>query len=278
MIKHMLRWLPAALALSIPLAASASPEEDLEKFRAYFNKKFPAVETSDYINGAYALDSVARANWEAIEEFPPYEIALEEGEKLFNEPFKNGKGYADCFPDWEKGIKQNYPYFDAKSGQVRTLEQDINQCRTDNGEEALGWKKGKIASISAFLAYKSRGQKINVVIPDDPRAKEAYEKGKQFFYAKRGQLNFSCADCHIYGGGSQLRSEILSPALGHTSHFPVYRAAWGELGTMHRRYGGCNEQVRAKAFDAQSEEYRNLEYFHTYMSNGLELNGPGTRK
>jgi sulfur-oxidizing protein SoxA len=47
---------------------------------------------------------------------------------------------------------------------------------------------------------------------------------------------------------------------------------------MHRRFGGCNEQVRAKAFPAQSPEYRNLEYFLTYMSNGLEVNGPGARK
>ena len=49
------------------------------------------------------------------------------------------------------------------------------------------------------------------------------------------------------------------------------------MGTTHRRYGGCNAQVRAKAYPAQSEEYRALEYFHTYMSNGLVLNGPGAR-
>jgi sulfur-oxidizing protein SoxA len=41
---------------------------------------------------------------------------------------------------------------------------------------------------------------------------------------------------------------------------------------------GCNKQVRFKPYKPQSEEYRNLEYFHTYMSNGLELNGPGARK
>jgi len=37
-------------------------------------------------------------------------------------------------------------------------------------------------------------------------------------------------------------------------------------------------QVRARPFEAQSEEFRNLEYFLTYMSNGLELNGPATRR
>jgi sulfur-oxidizing protein SoxA len=50
------------------------------------------------------------------------------------------------------------------------------------------------------------------------------------------------------------------------------------MGTLHRRFSGCNKQVRAKPFPAQGEEYRNLEYFMTYMNNGLELNGPGARK
>ena len=51
-----------------------------------------------------------------------------------------------------------------------------------------------------------------------------------------------------------------------------YAAPFG-IGT-----GGCNKQVRAKPFPAQSEEYRALEYFHTYMRNGLAVNGPGARK
>jgi sulfur-oxidizing protein SoxA len=36
--------------------------------------------------------------------------------------------------------------------------------------------------------------------------------------------------------------------------------------------------VRAKPYKPQGEEYSDLEYFESYMSNGLELNGPGARK
>ena len=128
------------------------------------------------------------------------------------------------------------------------------------------------------MHYTTRGKPISVVIPDDPRALAAYEKGKAFFYAKRGQLNMSCADCHINNAGNKIRADILSPALGQVSHFPAYRSKWGDLGTIQRRYVGCNEQVRAKPYEPQSEEYRDLEYFHSYMSNGLEINGPGSRK
>ena len=159
-----------------------------------------------------------------------------------------------------------------------TLPLAINQCREANGEEPLSWNKGPIADISAYMNYTSRGETINIQIPNDPRALEAYEQGKNHFYAKRGQMNMACADCHVWNAGNKIRADILSPALGHTTHFPVYRSKWGGMGTLHRRYGGCNKQVRAKPHKPQSDEYRALEYFHTYMSNGLESNGPGARK
>lgn len=262
----------------LTLPVQATPEQDLQAFRDFYTAKFPGVELQEFGNGVYAIDANARAQWEAIEEFPPYEVAIEDGEELFNTPFKNGKSYADCFPNGGIGIRQNYPYFDEKSGTIKTLEGEINACRVKNGEKPLKWKKGKIADISAYMAYTSRGKPIDIKIPDDPRALAAYQRGKRHFYSKRGQLNLACADCHTYSAGGQLRTDILSPALGHVTHFPVYRSKWGSMGTLHRRYGGCNKQVRAKPFKAQSDEYKALEYFHTYMSNGLEVNGPGARK
>lgn len=266
------------LICTAPAAVQASPQQDLQEFRAYYAKRFPDTPFKDYVNGVYSIDQASREQWEAIEEFPPYELNVEKGKQLFNTPFKNGKTYASCFRNDGIGVKQDYPYFDSASGKVVTLESAINDCRVTNGEEPLKWEKGDIADISAYMAYTSRGNKVNVVIPSDERAQAAYENGKEHFYAKRGQLNLSCADCHQWNAGNRVRADLLSPALGHTSHFPVYRSKWGGLGTLHRRYVGCNKQVRFKPFKAQSDEYRNLELFHTYMSNGLELNGPGARK
>ena len=58
----------------------------------------------------------------------------------------------------------------------------------------------------------------------------------------------------------------------------MFRAKWQNLGTLHRRYGGCNKNMRVKPMKAQSETYRNLEFFQAYISNGLEINGPGYRE
>ncbi|MDH5393360.1 MAG: sulfur oxidation c-type cytochrome SoxA [Gammaproteobacteria bacterium] len=270
--------------LTSPFVVNASPQQDLKDFRAFFKNKFPATPMNDFINGVYSIHKASREQWEAFEEFPSYEIYVDKGEALFNDTkFKNGKGFKDCFPKGQQGIKGTYPYFSAKSGKVVTLEGDINKCITSNGSEKWGWKKGKMAYLSAYLAYQTRGQTINVNTPKGEAAVAAYNRGKAHFYAKRGQLNMSCADCHYYYSGNKIRADILSPALGHVSHFPVYRNKWAKksgdgMGTLHRRYGGCNKQVRARPFKAQSAEYSALEYFHTYMSNGLKWNGPGQRK
>jgi sulfur-oxidizing protein SoxA len=277
-VKKTFATLGLALLIALPLSGMATPQEDLAEFRNFFKERFPNTPFEDFVNGVYSVDPSSREQWEEIEEFAPYELNISNGEALFNKPFANGKTYASCFENGGIGIRQNYPYFDTDRGEVITLELAINECRTANGEKPLKWKRGPIADISAYMAYTSRGKVFDIKIPDDPRALAAYERGKKHFYQKRGQLNMACADCHKFYSGNLIRADILSPALGHLTHFPVYRSKWGGLGTVHRRYGGCNKQVRAKPYPAQSEEYRDLEYFHTYMSNGLAVNGPGARK
>lgn len=258
--------------------ADTKPDLDVKMIRDHFQQRFPNVILDDYKNGVYALDEEARAQWRMIEEFPPYELAVDRGEMLFAAPFSNGRGYADCFPNGGFGVKQHYPFFDIESGGVITLPLAINECRQRNAEQPLEYGHGEIVLIEAYMAYTSRDKITRVTIADDPRAMAAYEQGKKFFYARRGQLDMACAHCHVANAGQRLRADMLGPALGQTTHFPVYRTQWNGMGSLHRRYAGCNQQVRAKPFALQSEEYRNLEYFHTYMSNGLRMNGPGIRR
>lgn len=279
MRKRLLIAITALLLGAVQVTVHAGPAEDLAQYRAFFTRKFPDVPFQEFANGAYAIDADLRANWEQIEEFPPYEPYISEGETLFNTPFGNGGRYADCFPNRGIGIADRYPYWDRAKGMVVTLELALQECRKTNGEAPLPGSTGPIASLQAYMAYTSRGHKTRVVVPaDDPRALEAYNQGKAFYFARRGQLNFACHHCHFDNAGLLLRTERLSPALGQTTHFPKYRSKWGAMGTLHRRFKGCNRQVRAAPFADQSEEYRNLEYFLTHMSNGIELNGPGARK
>ncbi len=276
----MKKTLLIALSLGVTVAATSTlatamdPETDRQQMVDYFQAKNPNIAIDEYINGAYIYSADKMRQWESAEEFPPYLDAIDAGEAHYN---KDKATYEKCFGTDVSEIRVKYPYFDEKTQQVVTLEGSINKCRTDAGLKAYKWKKGALAQVSAYLAYNARGQKINVKIDTDG-ARAAYEAGRNTYIKPTGQLNLSCAKCHTYNAGRKARSNILSPIIGHTTHFPVFRAKWQELGTLHRRYGGCNKNMRAKPFKAQSPEYRNLEFFEAYISNGLEINGPGYRE
>ena len=266
------------LGLSVSAAVVAGPAEDRAAFQKFYENRFPETPVDDFKNGVYSILPAAREQWEAIEEFPPYELAIERGEEIYNKTFANGRSMVSCFGD-DGAVRGQYPYWDRDRGMVVTMELAINECLEANGEKPLKYKKGAIADVGAFMSYNSRGQKVNVEIPsDDPRALAAYENGKEHFYTKRGQLNFACADCHMYTAGNMYRADTTSPAFGHATSWPVFRSKWQSMGTLHRRFAGCHNNIRANPYKAQGEEYRNLEYFVTYMSNDLEYNGPAARK
>lgn len=274
---HTLTALVLMAASSFPL--SATPEQDQAAFRKHYEQRFPHLQLQDYSNGVYAIDPVARQSWQAIEEFPPYEPAIEQGQKLFATPFKNGKHYSDCFSHKGLGIAQEYPQWRKTTSEVITLAKALNECRQRNGETELPYSTGDLVYLQAYMVYTSRGKAISVAIPkDDPRALAAYEQGKAFYYQRHGQLNFACATCHVQNAGKKLRAEILSASLGHTNNWPTYRLKWGEIGSLHRRFAECLTQIKAEPLPEQSIEFRNLEYFLSYMGNGVPVSGPSTRK
>lgn len=273
------RVLWGAVLISVFAALSsawADPESDRQAIRDFYAERFPNTPLEAHKDGVYAIDAGAREQWLEMEDFPPYEIAVDEGAELFEAPFGDGTGYVDCFGDG--AVKQRYPYFDEDRAEVVTLEMAINDCRTEHGEDALEYGGAELNRLVAYVAYASRGELVNVPAPASDSALAAYESGKEFYATRRGQLNFACTSCHIQLAGNMLRAERLSASLGQVTHFPVYRFKWQDVGSLHARFAECNTQVRAEPFALQSEAYRNLEYFLSYLSNGFELNGPATRK
>ncbi|MFT5209763.1 MAG: sulfur-oxidizing protein SoxA [Flavobacterium sp.] len=276
MNKYLIFPFACIVTFVIVLPVMADPIDDLAAMQDFFTKRFPSIELKAHGDGVYALDESKREQWMEIEDFPPYEIAVDEGEALFGITFSNGKSYASCFDNEGIGVKHNFPYFDKEKGEVITLALAINQCRELNDEKMLPYSSEEMGALSAYMAYTSRGKLYEIEVP--PEGRKAYESGKQFFYERRGQLNFSCSSCHLDSAGGMLRDEILSATIGHATHWPTYRSKWGAIGSLHKRFAGCNRQVGAVDLPQQSESYRNLEYFLTYMNNGMVLNGPGSRK
>lgn len=286
MKKIIATFATAALLSTAAMSAqqTSSVQADIDAFQKHFMDKFPGKSLNDFAHGPYAMSDDKMMQFEAVMEMPPHEDHVAKGEKLWNTPFKNGKTYSSCFSVGDNKLRTHYPHWSDDKGKFVTLEQSIVDCRVANGEGKIGTGKGKLAWMSAYLTGIAEGEVINVIVPaGNDKALAAYEQGKKEFYGKRGQLNLSCANCHIDAAGKRVRGNTLSPALGHITHFPVWRGKWAKkkgdgFGTIQRRYGGCNKQVRSKPRKRQKAQYTNLEVFHTAMSNGMEISGTAYRE
>ncbi len=278
--QYIMKLLTGMASLGIALGAAtahATPESDRQEFIKHYTTKYPNVKLEDYVYGALAFDADSKAQYDAIMEFPPYESQIESGRKMWETPFKNGKKYADCLPNGGKQIAGNYPMFDDAKGKVVTLQDAINDCRTANGEEAYKVSDMKtMGTLTSYMRTLSDGMLVNIKV-EGPKATAAYEDGKKSYFSRKGQLNFACASCHVQNVGSRLRSELISPTVGQTVHWPVFRGG-DNLVTLQQRYQGCYSQVRAVPPPQGGTTMNNLEYFHSALSNGLPMKASVFRK
>ena len=265
--------MPSAVAADTP-----DPVADAKAFQKYFTDKFPKVKLEDFVNGPYSMNEDMHRQWEEKEQFPPYDFCARcWARRCSQSRSRTARATPIAFRTRASASGRTIPYFDEKEGKVVTLELALNRCREANGEAPFSYVKDEMAALTAYMAFTSRGKPFDIKIPNDPRALEAYQNGKRYFYTRRGQLNFSCASCHVQNPGERIRAEVLAPALGILNAMPIYRSEWGGMGTISRRFTTCNSQIRGVPLEPQSDEYRDLEYYLSYVSNGLPISGPGAR-
>ncbi|MDJ0608673.1 MAG: sulfur oxidation c-type cytochrome SoxA [Kiloniellales bacterium] len=237
--------------------------------------------------GIYQVDdkrsgyTFAKAETRAIQddEFDnPAFLWVDYGEELWNTADgEAGKACASCHEDAAESmaaVGATYPVFFEPWGKLINVEQRINQCRTENMKaKAFKWESREMLGMTAFVKNQSLGAPVSVKI--DGSAAPFYEKGKAFYYERRGQLDMACKHCHEDNAGNMIRANILSQ--GQSNGFPTYRLKWQGLGSLHRRFRGCNKQVRAIPFGFGSDEYVNLELFLAHRGQGLPVETPSVR-
>jgi sulfur-oxidizing protein SoxA len=275
-MKRKLTYIIAGLLLGISIGAQASPEKDRSALIKHYKQMLPDIKFENYIYGALAMNPDAKSQYDDIMAFPSFSIDLDKGKKMWETPFKNGKKFSSCFKNGGKNVAGNYPYFDDKAKRVVTFENAINACLKKNGETELKYGDKDMGLLTAYAKSLSDGMKVNVKVKGKA-ALAAYEKGKKYYYTRNGQLNFACASCHVFNAGKFIRSDQLSMMIGQASHWPEFRGGT-DIVTLQGRFKQCEKNVRAKPKDANSEDYNNLEYFLTYMSNGLPMQTPVFRK
>jgi sulfur-oxidizing protein SoxA len=103
-----------------------------------------------------------------------------------------------------------------------------------------------------------------------------WEKGKEMYYTRTGQLNLSCATCHEDHNGQFIRADHLSQ--GQINGFPTYRLKQGALVSVHNRFRGCIRDTRAEMPAAFSDELMALEVYVTWRGTGLSVETPAVRQ
>ena len=207
----------------------------------------------------------------------PGMIFVEQAEDTWNAAEgTKGKSCADCHGASEdmSEVRPTYPKWNAAAGEVRTLEMQINDCRTNQmGAEEWKYAGGDMVNMTALLASVSRGKPVNVAI--DGPAQSTWEQGKELYYTRTGQLELSCANCHEDNYGSMIRADHLSQ--GQINGFPVYRLKNTKLNAAHSRFKGCIRDTRAETYSEGSPEFVALELYVASRGNGLSVEGPAVR-
>jgi sulfur-oxidizing protein SoxA len=115
---------------------------------------------------------------------------------------------------------------------------------------------------------------VNVAI--DTQNRSNFERGRDMFYTRMGQMNLACTHCHDRNFGRKLLNDTISQ--GHGNPYPVYRLEWQTMGSLHRRLRACFFGVRAELPPAGSPDLLDLELFLAWRSQGLTVETPGVRK
>lgn len=244
--------------LVIKTKAPAHLQENLDEIYSgwvFRSDETQALQLDDFDNPAFVFLDQARDAYELVEGSAE-------------------KSCANCHENVEdfKGLRAKMPR--VVDGKVQTMEDQINTCRTEQmGAEPWKYSGGQMQSMVALIGLQSRGMPMNVKIDGD--AKPFWEKGKEIYYTRHGQLNMACSNCHEDNYGNNIRADHLSQ--GQLNGFPTYRLKNAKLNAVHSRLFGCIRDVRAEPYKVGSDELRALELYVSSRSNGLSVETPSVR-
>lgn len=249
---------PDGKSASIEPASKDHPLEELWSGYHFAKRDTQKMQDDDFENPAMTWYDTGEALWSKVE-----------GDE--------NKSCQTCHGDAAKsmkGVGARYPVYYEPWKKMINVENRINLCR-EKFMKAKPWKYDSNQSLgmTIYVKHQSRGMPMSVKV--DGQAKPFFEKGKAFYYERRGQLDMSCSHCHEKYYGQQIRMNILSQ--GQSNGFPTYRLKWQKPGSLHRRFSGCNKQVRATPFKKGSDEYVNLELYLAWRGNKLPVETPAVR-
>jgi L-cysteine S-thiosulfotransferase len=218
-----------------------------------------AKQQDDFDNPAFPFVQAGEAAW-----------GKAEGEK--------GKACKDCHgaPPEQRvtSAVASYPSYARDAKQILTLPARINFCRK-NALRAPELAEGsdQMMAMTAYLRWTVRGRAPTADVTGPAEA--VLEKGKELYFKKIGQLQYSCADCHNQNFGQKFGGETLSQ--GHAVAYPVFSLGQKRMISLDERFRMCNRLARAEPQAEGSPDYVALELYLNWRSKDLPITAPGVR-
>ncbi len=270
-----------ASALIIAATAKADPDEDelvIEGEKIATTVEAPDDSPLDMLYSGWHFRSDETQALQADDFENPAFVAVDQALDQFETvEGTEDKSCASCHEGGAEefaGLRAGLPRWNADTGKPETLENIINECRTGRmGADAWKWEAPEMVNMTALIGLQSRGMPVNV--QTDGEMSPWFEKGKELYYTRVGQLDMACSNCHEDNYGRMIRADHLSQ--GQVNGFPVYRLKWGGLGSIHRRFKGCMENIRATPYKRGSDEFIALELYVAARGAGLSVETPSVR-
>ena len=210
----------------------------------------------------------------------PGMLRVQEGEAIWNTvEGSEGKSCASCHGDAAEsmaGVGAHFPKWDAENDRPINIELQINKCRTEYmGAEPYAFDKGGQKPLTAYIKHQALGTPVEIDLSEGDM-QSWWDRGKDLYYQRTGQLNLSCASCHELNNGRYIRADHLSQ--GQVNGFPTYRLKQADLVSLHNRFRGCIRDTRAEYPKAFSDELMALEVYVTWRGTGLAVETPAVRQ
>ena len=210
----------------------------------------------------------------------PGMLYVERGEEIWNTVDGTaGKSCASCHDaaaESMKSVGASYPKWDDDAKRPINVELQIDKCRVENmGAEAYKFDSEQQVALTTYIKHQSLGAPLKVDLSQG-ELQSWWEKGKEVYYTRTGQLNLACASCHEASMGKYIRADHLSQ--GQVNGFPTYRFNTAGMVSLHNRFRGCIRDTRAEMPKAFSDELMALELYVTWRGTGLSVETPAVRQ
>jgi L-cysteine S-thiosulfotransferase len=257
--------------------STSSPEQDRAALIQALQKRLPGTRPEDWVIGGTAFEPGVTTIPLSADNATNTADILAIGKKRWEQKFKDGKSFSNCFPNGGRRMASNYPQFEQSTKQVVTIEAALNRCLQLHGEATIAFANAaEMGPLSAYARSLSENQPLNVRVLGQG-ARDRFDAGRRLFNARIGQQNFACASCHVQHAGGVYGSDAgtstgggLAPAVGQAVSWPRVQPG-GTIRSLQAQFQRCFQRSGAEPFQEGADEFNNLEYYLAYLSNGLPL-------